>query len=202
MSKKPPVIMWFRQDLRITDNPALTEAIETGSPLLPIYILDDENAGDYSPGAASRWWLHNSLQSLNASLDGNLQCFRGKADEVLPALVQRTGSTNIYWNRCYEPWRIERDLQIKADLRNSGHHVSSFNGSLLFEPHDVAKADGTPYKVFTPFYRKGCLGNAPPPRLPLAPPDIRSYEKSSPGSSIDDLELMPAITWYDDIAAT
>ena len=201
MSKKPPVIMWFRQDLRITDNPALTEAIETGSPLLPIYILDDENAGEYRPGGASRWWLHNSLQSLNASLDGNLQCFRGKADEILPALVRRLGSTNIYWNRCYEPWRIQRDLQIKADLRNSGHHVSSFNGSLLFEPHDVAKADGTPYKVFTPFYRKGCLGNAPPPRLPLAPPVIKSYEQSSPGSSIDDLELMPAVTWYDGIAA-
>ena len=76
----------------------------------------------------------------------------------------------IVWNRCYEPWRIARDTAIKTELVKQGLHVESHNGSLLWEPWDVTKADGTPYRVFTPFFRRGCLG-ASPPRVPLPAPD-------------------------------
>jgi deoxyribodipyrimidine photo-lyase len=79
MRSKTPVIVWFRQDLRLTDNPALTAATDSGHPVLPIYILDDANAGEWQMGAASRWWLHQSLSSLNASLGGQLRYFRGDA---------------------------------------------------------------------------------------------------------------------------
>ena len=90
---KAPVICWFRQDLRLSDNPALSAAVSSGRPVLPIYILDDANAGEWAMGAASRWWLHQSLNALHASLDGALHCFTGKADKILPELAQRFGAS-------------------------------------------------------------------------------------------------------------
>jgi len=92
MSSTPPVIVWFRQDLRRTDNPALTAAADSGHPLLPVYILDDANAGDWRMGGASRWWLHQSLGALSASLGGHLRYFRGNAAEILMQLAQDTGA--------------------------------------------------------------------------------------------------------------
>ena len=84
MSDSAPVIVWFRQDLRLADNPALDAAARQGQPILPIYILDDENAGEWAMGAASRWWLHQSLEKLNVSLQGRLRFFRGDAQAILP----------------------------------------------------------------------------------------------------------------------
>ena len=146
MHSKTPAIVWFRQDLRRTDNPALTAAADCGHPVLPIYILDDTNAGEWQMGAASRWWLHQSLSSLNTSLGGQLRYFRGDASAILARLARDLGAAGVYWNRCYEPWRIYRDRQIKAALKNSRCSVETFNGSLLFEPPVVSKADGSPYK--------------------------------------------------------
>ena len=103
-----PVIMWFRQDLRIRDNPALVAALGHAK-VIPIYILDDVNAAQDRIGAASRWWLHHALSSLGQSLDGQLQFYRGDASEIIPSLVTHYGATGVYWNRCYEPWRLARD---------------------------------------------------------------------------------------------
>jgi deoxyribodipyrimidine photo-lyase len=200
MSLTQPVIVWFRQDLRLTDNPALTAAAETGRPVLPVYILDDVNAGEFSMGAASRWWLHQSLHKLNDSLDGRLLVYRGDAKEIIADLASRSRATAVYWNRCYEPWRIARDRALKSALRESGITADSFGGSLLFEPQSVSKPDGTPYRVFTPFYRKGCLQNAPAPRSPLAAPKTIQWGEGSSGR-IDSLELMPSINWYEGMAA-
>lgn len=161
-----PVIVWFRQDLRLADNPALKAALETGLPVLPIYILDDMNSGQWKMGAASRVWLHHSLTSLNLSLNGKLRFFIGNPEEILNTLAKNSCASKIFWNRCYEPWRMARDTHIKA---NSPIPCQSENGSLLWEPMDVKKGDGTPYRVFTPFFRNGCL-NAAPPRVPLAAP--------------------------------
>lgn len=185
-----PIIVWFRQDLRRSDNPALYAAYEKGAPVLPIYILDDDNAGEWKMGGAARWWRHHALQSLNDSLSGHLHYFKGKADEILPKLIEDTGAQAVYWNRCYEPWRIERDKKIKSALRCD---VESFNGSLLWEPwnKEIMKDDGTPYKVFTPFYRKGCL-KAAPPREPLPAPERLTYaEDVESRLSLDDLQLLP-----------
>jgi deoxyribodipyrimidine photo-lyase len=201
MSHQSPVIAWFRQDLRITDNPALSAAAETGQPVLPVYILDDVNAGEFCMGAASRWWLHNSLLKLNDSLDNHLLVYRGDAHKVIADLIEQSGATAVYWNRCYEPWRIARDRKIKTALRESGITADSFGGSLLFEPQSVTKPDGTPYRVFTPFYRKGCLQNAPAPRTPLPAPAGVQWATLA-ADSIDSLELMPAIHWYENMAAT
>ena len=162
------VICWFRQDLRLSDNPALTAACERGR-VLPVYILDDVNAGEFAMGGASRWWLHRSLESLGRSLKGALRIYRGDASGVLLGLAECLGVRGVYWNRCYEPWRIERDARIKERLGAAGVEARSFNGSLLWEPWTVCKGDGAPYWVFTPYYRRGCLGKEPP-RAPLPAP--------------------------------
>lgn len=200
MNKPAPVIVWFRQDLRLGDNPALNAAAAMGAPILPVYILDDANAGLAKQGAASRWWLHQSLLALNESVDGALLCFEGDADAILPRLAANVGAEAVFWNRCYEPWRIDRDKRIKTQLLQSGLRVRSFNGSLLFEPPNVTKKDGTPYKVFTPFYRKGCLENAEPPRKPTSVPAELNWYQERGGESVDDLRLMPDIHWYDGMA--
>lgn len=150
------VIHWFRQDLRLSDNPALHEATKQGN-VLPIYILDDDNAGEYRMGSASRWWLHHSLIALNKSLDGKLSVYAGNPEQIIQSLVKNHDVKRLYWNRCYEAWRIQRDTRIKKIFRTQGIAVHSFNGSLLWEPWSVLKNDGTPYRVFTPFYRSGCL---------------------------------------------
>ena len=195
-------IVWFRQDLRLEDNPALSKAAENNARILPIYILDDENAESWSMGEASRWWLHKSLESLNKSLDENLHFFIGKADEIIPDLIEKTKATGVYWNRCYEPWRINRDKKIKTALLNNNITVRSFNGSLLFEPPNIKKQDDTPYKVFTPFYKKGCLENGPLPRDLLVCPSKLIFEKNIESKKLSELKLLPSINWYHNIQNT
>lgn len=200
MPERSPAVVWFRQDLRLTDNPALDAAVRAGRSILPLYILDDENAGDWTMGAASRWWLHQSLASLNRALGGRLVFLDGDARVLLPKIVRDVGADSVYWNRCYEPWRIDRDKGVKDALLGSSISVKSFNGSVLFEPPNTNKPDGTPYRVFTPFYRRGCLENGIPPRRPLKAPKNISLLKMSSGVTLDELELMPRIPWHDRIA--
>ena len=187
-------IHWFRQDLRISDNPALTFAAKHRN-VLPIYILDDDNSGEYTLGGASRCWLHHSLSSLNKSLAGTLSVYKGDPLDILNDIVSRFNINTIYWNRCYEPWRIDRDASIKKNLKKKGVNVESFNGSLLWEPWTIKKDDGTPYKVFTPFYRKGCL-QAEQPREPLTTPSNIKYLRDNDVSlNLDQLKLLPDIRW-------
>ena len=160
-----PVIVWFRQDLRLEDNPALFEASKLGC-IIPIYIMDDINASQDKMGAASRVWLYHSLDALNRSLDGQLKLFCGDAIELLPNIMENSGARSVFWNRCYEPWRIARDNRLKRHLTEAGFEAYSTNGSLLWEPWKIRKKDGSAYKVFTPFYQRGCL-SAESPRNPL-----------------------------------
>jgi deoxyribodipyrimidine photo-lyase len=199
--KSSPSIHWFRQDLRLSDNPAFSAACDVGA-VLPVYILDDDNAGLDRMGSASRWWLHQSLCALNADLGGKLRVFRGNPLEIIPTLIKASGADLVCWNRCYEPWRIARDTAMKAGLEESGIAVQSYNGSLLWEPWDIKKGDGTPYKVFTPYFRRGCL-SAPSPRIPLPAPG--RFEAWSGGDhladiKVDDLGLMPAEDWHQQVA--
>ncbi len=193
-----PVIVWFRQDLRLADNPALDAAVKTGAAILPIYILDDVNAGEYAMGGASRWWLHHSLEALDKSLNGGLVLLKGDAKTILPQLARDIGASRIFWNRCYEPWRIKRDISLKSELRNEDISVRSFNGSLLFEP---MKADRTPYKVFTPFFRNACRASADAPREPLQrPADLTLFDDRA-GDKLADFGLLSGIPWYEEMAS-
>ena len=103
---KNPSILWFRVDLRLSDNPALQKALELGNPILPIYILDDEDAENRKLGDASKWWLHSSLNKLSLELEkigSKLLFFRGKAESIIEKLAIETKAENILWNRRYEP---------------------------------------------------------------------------------------------------
>ncbi len=198
-------IVWFRQDLRLSDNPALLTAVNSGFELLPIYILDDENAGAFKMGAASRVWLHHSLKSLNGALNGKLQCYAGDASDILVALANEENAQLVVWNRCYEPWRIERDKKVKELLQNKGVTVETCNASLLWEPWTIRKKDGTPYKVFTPYYKKGCLG-ADAPRAPIKSPKLLPlFSAALTGRkvkqvSIDQMRLLPdSLAWHKDM---
>jgi len=176
------------------DNPALSTAARAGA-VIPIFILDDVSAGEMARGAASRVWLHHSLAALDASLGGSLQYFAGDARDLLPRLVAEHGVEEIHWNRCYEPWRRERDVVIKSRLKELGADAYSHNGALLWEPWEVLKTDGTPYQVFTPFYRRA-RAQAPVPRKPVpAPRDCVFHGKDFGGCSLADLALLPPVRW-------
>ncbi len=169
--------MWFRQDLRLADNPALCAACERGA-IISVYILDHQGADSWKMDGSSRWWLHHALEDLNDSPQHGLQLFQGDALTILCDLAAQTGAAAITWNRCYEPWRIARDAILKTALKGDGLEVQSFNGSLLWAPWQVLKKDGAPYKVFTPYYRRGCLSVAAP-RRPLDPPKGPNLNKNS-----------------------
>ena len=193
--KKGTAIHWFRQDLRLSDNPALDSAAQYET-LIPIYILDEVNSGEFKMGAASKWWLHQSLTKLNESLDGKLLVYQGNPHEILNKLIEEQEVSYVTWNRCYEPWRIDRDKEIKRNFEDKNVAVESFSASLLWEPWTISKDDGTPYRVFTPFYKKGCL-NSEDPRLPAGKVDLSNlYSEDLSSDSITDLNLLPTIKWY------
>ncbi len=195
MTHSKKAIIWFRQDLRLKDNPALDHAIANGYKILPLFVQDDEAAREWKRGSASRWWLHQSLEELNRSLDHSLIFRKGNAKTIIEKLLDETGASAIFWNRCYEPWRITRDKDIKESLKNQGYEVQTFNGSLLWEPWEIKKDDGTPYRVFTPFYRKGCLKTSLPDKPTSEPKSIDVYN-FAPKGEIRDLDLLDDYPWY------
>ncbi|MDQ0463179.1 deoxyribodipyrimidine photo-lyase [Caulobacter ginsengisoli] len=150
-----PVIAWFRQDLRLADNPALAAAVESGRPIIPLYILD-ETPGIRPMGAASLWWLDKSLRALGEDLaraGAPLILRRGAAETVLDNLIAETGAGHMVWNRLYDAGSMARDRAIKARLSARGLTVQSFNSALLNEPWMVQTEAGDFYKVFTPYWR-------------------------------------------------
>ena len=191
------VIFWFRQDLRISDNPAFSKACQRGS-IIPIYILDDVNSGIHKLGGASRWWLNSALKDLNESLGGFLRFYEGDALTLLPKLAQAYNAQGVFWNRCYEPWRINRDTKIKQQLSDSGIEVQTSNGSLLWEPWQVLKKNGEPYRIYTPYYRRGCL-SMPPPRSPIPIPKEIRYavlDRKLDVCALSDLNLLANNDWH------
>jgi deoxyribodipyrimidine photo-lyase len=171
----------------------LAAACEMGL-VIPVYILEDAENQQWSPGGASRWWLHHALLSLDKSLHGKLNIYQGDPLVILTELAENNNAGAVLWNRCYEPESIERDGLIKSSLKDAGLNVQSFNGSLLWEPWQVLKKDDTPYKVFTPYYRRGCLSKSAP-RRPLAQPAKMQLHKLEHSLSVDDLSLLPTIGW-------
>ncbi len=190
-------IVWFRQDLRLQDNPALSAAIDRGAPIIPVYILDDEGEGKWAPGAASRWWLHHSLARLDETLrdrGSHLILMRGASGTELQSLLKHTKATAVYWNRRYEPAAIARDKAIKATLSQSGVEAKSLNSGLLFEPHTVKNKTGGPFQVFTPYW-KHCLSLPIEPPVKLKPGTFASPEKWPESIKLDELSLLPKINW-------
>jgi deoxyribodipyrimidine photo-lyase len=192
-----PALVWFRLDLRLTDNPALAAALKRGGPVVPVFIWAPEEDGDWPPGGASRWWLHQSLKALAADLESSgarLVLRRGPALDALRALVRATGARAVFWNRRYEPALIARDRAVKEALRAEGLEVESFNSALLFEPWTVANRAGKPFQVFSPFWRH-CLGLAEPPPPQPAPEHLPAPPRWPTSEPLAALELEPKIDW-------
>ena len=188
-------IHWFRQDLRIQDNPSLNHLSKNYENIVCVYILDEINC-DRTIGSASKVWLHNALEDLNKQLNGNLIFLSGDPLKVLDELTNFFDVEEISWNRCYESWTINRDKKIKEYLKKK-IKVSSFNGLLLWEPWEVLKDNGTPYKVFTPYYKRGCLSK-PPPREPKET-NLKIYDHNFKQTSLKDLKLLKNKQWEEKI---
>ncbi|MGI9246151.1 MAG: deoxyribodipyrimidine photo-lyase, partial [Steroidobacteraceae bacterium] len=130
-------LVWFRRDLRLADNPALTAAVAHADHVVAVYVHAPEEDGDWRPGAASDWWLHQSLAQLDRELrrrGSALTIRRGPAAATLAALAAETGAAAVYWNRLYDPAIVARDTALKLQLRASGLDCESSNGALLHEP--------------------------------------------------------------------
>lgn len=190
-------IVWLRHDLRLADNSALVAAVERDCPVVCVFIWAPEEEGDWPPGAASRWWLHHSLASLDAELrerGSRLIVRRGPSLQALTSIAAETNADTVYWNRRYEPAVIRRDAQVLRSLKAAGIGVEHSNSALLFEPHDVQTGQGKPYQVFTPFW-KACLAK-PAPAEPLpAPAKIPGPATWPESLTIDELQLLPRIPW-------
>ena len=187
-----PALLWFRDDLRLADNPALFAACASGRPLILLYVLDEESREARAPGAATKWWLDKSLRALAERITakgGRLVLRRGAAEAVIADVVKESRAEAVYWNRRYGPAR-KIDERIKAALKADNIAVESFNGSLLAEPFAIKTGAGGDFKVFTPFWKamqaQITIGAASP-----EPREIKAGPKLASGD-IDDWDLHPS----------
>lgn len=189
-------IFWIRNDLRLSDQPALTAAAEAGRQVVPVFLWSPDEEGDWPPGAARKWWLHHSLTAFAESLrerDTRLVVRRGPVEAALQKLIEETGASRVSFNAHFEPAVRERDRRVKKSLEAGGVAVKTFNASLLHHPEEVKTGSGGPYKVFTPFWKAlqaKVTIEEPRPTASLLP-----FKKKLASLSIDELELLPSIQW-------
>lgn len=190
-------VVWFRNDLRLQDNPALIEGSQY-THLIPLYIWDPQTEAPWDPGAASRWWVHHSLKSLNESLlekNSKLLIVQNKRLHVFKKLLEAFPIHSVFWNRAYEPLIRKSDEEIETFLTEAGVQVKTFSGNLIFEPGQLSKEDGKPYQVYTAFWKcflkkkreifKKVTFNIPP-----LPESAKNF-----GISCEALKLLPKIPW-------
>ena len=185
-------LVWFRDDLRLADHAALHAAASSGDDVVALYVLDEVSAGTRPLGAATKWWLHESLTSLAnslAALGVPLILRRGSAEHVLPSVASESTAQRVFWNRRYGDER-HIDERVEAQLAAAGTQAKSFMGNLLFEPWMINTNDGRPFRVYTPFWR-ACLA-APAPAEPLpAPAKLRPAAQQPVSDALADWELQP-----------
>lgn len=196
----PTALVWFRNDLRLDDQPALQAALAQGYAPVPVYIHAPDEAGPHANGAASDAWRHRSLHALDGALRARrsrLTVLRGPTLPALERLAAATGAEAVFWTRRYEPAFEQRDTTIKRALRRGGLHAESFNGALLIEPWDVATKQGDPYRVFTPFW-KTASAQLRKPRPWDAPKRLPAPPEAADATTIDALGLAPKRGWDHD----
>src|SRR5262245_24492831 len=197
LTNNTPTLLWFRQDLRLEDNAALLAAVERGKPVIPVFIWSPQEEKPWPPGAAARWWLHQSLGKLQAALakrGSNLVLRSGPTGTALERLVYETRAGAIYWNRRYEPSVVQRDSNLNDALRRVGIAVESFNGNLLFEPWTVKNQSGQPFRVFTPF-SNSCMRRRLSSSSLSSPPLLLASAPWPHSEGLDSLRLEPSIDW-------
>lgn len=171
--------------------------------MLACHVLDDGAAGAWAHGAAQRWWLHHSLAALSAGLAGRgaaLHLARGAAAQVIPALAEAIGATEVHAGRLYEPWARRRDEDVAGALERAGRKLILHTSTLLHEPHRIRTGQDKPYSVYTPFSRAVFALGEPPPPLP-APTRLVLAAGAPEGMALDALGLMPARDWWREFPA-
>ncbi|MAW87486.1 MAG: deoxyribodipyrimidine photolyase [Phyllobacteriaceae bacterium] len=188
-----PVLVLFRNDLRLAGNAALDAAARSGKPVVPVFVRETGGPRFRAPGAAWLWWLHHSLVSLGSSLEkagSRLSMRSGIQRDVVESLIEETGADMVLWNRRYDPGGMEADSEIKASLKERGLHAESFAGALLHEPWQLKTGSGGIYKVYSPFWRAFVAGFELQ-RPASAPRELRPYEGKVTSENLDDWGLLP-----------
>jgi deoxyribodipyrimidine photo-lyase len=197
-------IVWFQRDLRLTDNPALHAALSQCERIIPLYIHAPAEEQPWIPGAASRWWLLQSLVDLDHQLrtrGSRLLIRQGPSLQALQTLIQEQQVTHLFWNRLYDPSLFARNADIEQQLEETGLVCQSFNAALLFEPWEIASGSGLPYRVFSAYWR-ACLSRLNTTQAPLPAADtLPPLPDALPGLQPDDLDLQPKIPWHGGLAA-
>ena len=197
-SSRKRAIVWFRKDLRLSDHPALDAALQGGMEIIPVFIWDREEGGAWSPGAASRWWLHHSLDSLQSSirlLGGNLLLVRGIPAEQLPKIARDYQATHLFYGRAYAPAGITTQEAVEEASDSLGITTESFNSALLQEPWETKNGTGKPFQVFTPYWRKSrpIIYREP---SSYDPHKLRFTPNLSSPSTLAELDLLPEHPWH------
>ena len=196
MMKQPLSIVWFRNDLRLWDNPGLLKASALGS-VFPVYILDDLSPPPFKIGSASKIYLHYSLEHLNTSLQDSLNVYKGFPEKIILQLIQKYNIRYVFWNRCYGPWNEVHDTILETRLKELKIQYTVFNGSYLWAPEDVKKEDGSYYKVFSAYKRKVYSME---PRSSFPPPkDVSLMKDHHNTTTLKDLNLICNASWNDKI---
>jgi deoxyribodipyrimidine photo-lyase len=188
-----PVIVWFRQDLRLTDNVALKQALATNQPIIPLFIFEEHQ--ESALGGASRWWLHQSLHALDHSLQqrgAQLILRRGSAKQVMHHLLEETKATAIFWNQRYDKWGRQTDDTLQTELQTQGIICHVTQSQVLFDPLSIKTSENQPRRIFTPFW-KACL-KASPPAKPWQPPQNISFYLAN-SEDIHTWGLQPKPDW-------
>jgi deoxyribodipyrimidine photo-lyase len=188
-----PVILWFRNDLRLADHAALHAAIDTGRPVLPVFILEEKAAGAWAEGGASRWWLHHSLAALRRSLSERgspLVLRRGDSVAIIDELVRQTGARDVFTGGLAEPWARRLDRAVCQALNEQGTKLHRMRTTMLFHPDSVRTKTGGAYGVYTPF-ANACLALGGP-KEPLPPPVSISGANAPASDSLDAWGLLPS----------
>lgn len=192
--KGSPTLLWFRNDLRLADQPALHAA--AAGPVLPVFVLDDAAPGQWAPGGAARWWLHHSLASLAAELrqrGADLLLLRGPAEQVIPELARQLGAGAVHATTLAAPWARQRDAAVAEALAREGRTLR-LHQALLCGPDALRTGQGKPYSVYTPFANAAMRLGEPPPPIP-APERLRGARAPAAGMALEELGLLPKRGW-------
>lgn len=187
------LILWFRKDLRLADNAALSTAVNEGYRILPLYIREPEHAGTGPLGAAQAWWLHHSLHALSEDLKafGSRLILRsGSVAEVIGEVIATTGATAVFWNRRYDPLGIAIDKALKSQLLDDGLDVRTFAGQILHEPTKLKTGAGGHFRVYTPFWKALDGAGEPPEPIP-APKAIAAPDRFPDSEALGSWALLP-----------
>ena len=189
-------LVWIGRDLRLADNPALIDAVAAGAAL-PIFIWSPEEDADWAPGAASRWWLHHSLASLDRDLrkrGSRLIIKKGSAAQALVAAARECGAGAVAWDRRYEPAALRQERAVRGAIETAGLRAQAHEGNVLFAPDAIRTLNGGPYRVFTPYWNR--CGAETEPAAPRGEPGPLKLPAKLPKSlTLEELRLLPKVAW-------